>query len=102
MPSPVYFRGRCKFCGVQTRVRVWYWHGRAVNDCGRHEAEKKRKQYDAKHAAGLCVWSGCNKKRICGKSMCKGHLTDNRVAKAQRSKLQPKVKHVVDSDPMDS
>lgn len=85
MSTRVYIVGRCPRCGVQFRKRAW--HMKSVRpDCGRHEAEKKREQYEAKHFDGLCVWSGCNKKRVRDRSMCEEHLAENRARKAARKK----------------
>jgi len=85
MGTKVYIVGRCPRCGVPFRKRVWGMKSDNP-DCGRHEADKKRELYDEKRALGICVWSGCNKRSVLGKSMCKGHLTDNRVAAAERKR----------------
>ncbi len=86
MPSaPIYIKyrahGRCPRCGVYTR-------GRAIM-CGKHRKmarEEKRLEYTRKAEKGICVWSGCAKDAETGRRMCKGHLTDNRVAAAERKR----------------
>lgn len=86
MPSaPIYIKyrahGRCPRCGVYTR-------GRAIM-CGKHRKmarEEKRLEYARKVANRICVWSGCHKDAQPGLRMCKGHHTDNLVAKAERKK----------------